>query len=636
MRLTVRGAMGMALSTSIFIAGNAFGYDDEDQSVYEFLLEQSSASASDLKEIESDLIQEMKKAKDRMNHDDLKVLKDEMKSLEAEKDFGDMLQTYVRAKLSSRTDWTKRAEEDQIVFKEAINAAKADIASLKLEEGKAKELKEKVHDIEKYPFQVVEKLMIKKEKNGEHKVFVTQELRLNKNIKRSDWNRTMQKKFENFSDDQMSKYLEKHVNGALEEESFEVGELETFAKDEASYKTAMDGFAENLSRQVSTKVFGASKSAALNDAVNDREKDLGSSNDVTSEIGELAAQLERETDVKGRKAAEADLKAKYDIAKELRKNPNLASNEDTCGVMLKVLGKERMGQLSKSSKMECEDFLKKKEAEVAETKKEDETEKAVEKQEEKQNVAVQDNFLQLVQHCQARRQMMANQNTARPIDKLIMPMYNALQARGAGCSFFGSFMGELMSTGADDDMAMAGLFGADPAMLMETGDDSAYLEKAKEHVERMAIPSYAGTKQLENQAQCLAKMSSLAGMSLQGIAATSPEGLMHPELISDPKIKLMMKYSDASRALLTAVNEEISARKSSGMGGLQPLDGRTPASGQRMNGTRQGGTSVPFRALNTSDSRMERGLPGRQNNRRNSATGAGAPRRSPPPNFLGQ
>jgi len=632
--------MGMALSIYILSAGNAFAYGDEDESVYEFLLDRSSSSASELKEQEAELIRAMRETKERASREEVTGLKDELKALELEKDFGSWVQRYVRGRLASKSDWETRATADKDVFQTAIAEAKTALAveaptegiakDLKdLKDGKTKELKTTEHKIKDYPFKVVQKLVVKKVKDGEHKVIVTQEVQLDDSISRSDWSRAMQRKFEDFTDTQMQEFLEKHVNKNLDTEAYEVGELEKM--DEDGLAKAMKDFPEGLANKASRDVFGASRSSAMNDALNDRLDALGDKNDITSDIGELSAQVERETDTKGRAQERADLQAKYDIAKALRQNPELANNEDTCAVILKVIGEDRFKKLSPASRMECESFFKKRDAEIAEKRKEREAKGEVAKQDEQRNGAVHNNFMQLVQHCQARRQMMANQNTSRPIDKLIMPMYNALQARGAGCSFFGSFMGDLMSTGEGDDVEMAALFGADPMALASGMDDGAYQEKAKEHVERMAVPSAEGTKQLERQASCLAKMSSLAGMSLQGVAATSPQGLMHPELISDPKIKQMMKYNDASRALLAAVNEELTMRKSGGAGSLQALDNRAPA-GQGVSRT-----SVPFRALNTSDSMAERGQPGRQNNiRRDSTRGAGAPRRSPPPNFLGQ
>lgn len=640
MKTCVRGAMGMALSISILTAaGTAYAYTDEDESVYDYFVDRTDASSSDLIEDEREIREVLKEAKKRASRETVNELKEELEELELERDFALTLQKSVRSKLVSSSDWKSNVEKNRLAIHTAITAANT-TPPAGLKDGESKDLSSDLasYTVEGYPFKVIQKLTVKKVKDGEHKVFVSQKLELDESVDRSDWPSSMRRKFKDFSSDDMQSFLEKNVNKKVEGETYEVGELEELKNGSDKLAKAMGRLPKGIADHMRSDVFGTSSSrdTPFNEGINDRIDDLGDKKEDGTEIGDKFADLEIETDPKGRAERIADLQAKLDLSRALRAKSGLAQDKDPCEVILSVLKKDKFNKLSANSKMECAAMIKKKEAEIAERKEEETVSQEAKKEDVARNGAVHNSFMDLVNHCRARKQMQANQNTARPIDKLITPMYNALQARGAGCSYFGTFMGELAANGGGEDIEMAQVLGLDPAMMAATEDSGDLLEQARETVDRLSIDTYEGTKKVERQVNCLMKMSSLSGMALDRLKGTNPQGLSNPDLISDPKVRQMIKYNKIALALVTAGNEEIRKRKMGGVRGLKPLAGRSTASTGMNGSSSMGGTSVPYRTLNTSQSRTERGQPRRQQGtRRDSARGAGASRRPPPPNYLG-
>lgn len=627
MRVYVFGGLGLALATSISMAPDAlaFGDYDDEVSLSEFFQDRASYTSTDLREERSNLLEALKEARKPADRAERDQMKEQLELLKLEKDFAETMVRNVRPRLGSRTEWSKIAEADsagiQKAIEDALEAKKmagagADVTlnSRQIGEG---------HQVNGYPFKVINSVDFEKEKDGKFKAKVTQKLVLDESIPRSEWSSSFRRKFEEMSDADMQKFLDDHVNEELEEAGFEVAKIDDFENEE-SKKKIMEDLPIRLANDVVSDSFGTSQSSAFRSGISERIEELGTASDLSSEIGSLTEEYNMLSDAGIRRERLEGLEAKYRVASALSSNASLRKKFENgeieaCEEIIKILGGEaNFKKLSDSAKMGCDSYLEKEEVaeEVAET--QEEIEEEVAANDRQQTQAAQNKFMDLVQHCKARRQALANGALAGPFDALIGPMYRGLLANGAGCTYFGTFMGKIDSTGAGDDMAMASMFGAEFAqMFQDDPANSAFATKAKEHVNEMAIPSYEGTETLEEQAQCLSKMASLGNMSLQSVAGTVPGGMMNPQLAQDPKIQQMKKFADAAGALHKAVKDELTVRKTAGVGGLTAMDsrsgaGRSPAgaAASQKSLSSIGGTAVPVRTLNTAASWAERGQSG--------------------------
>lgn len=655
MRVYVFGGLGLALATSIYTAPDAlaFGDYDDEVSLSEFFQDRASYTTSDLREERSNLLEALREARkpaDRSERDDLK---DQLDLLKIEKDFAETMDRSVRPKLGSRTEWKKIAEADAEGIQKAIEEALAEKNSAA--PGTEVTLRSRQigggHEVNGYPFRVINTVDFE-EKGGRYRAIVSQKVVLDESIPRSEWSSSFRRKFEDMSEADMQKFLDDNVNEALEETGYEVAKLEDFEDAETKAKI-MDNLPTRLASEVVSDSFGSSQSSAFREGVADRLEELGSSSDLSSDIGSLTEEYNLLSDSKIRRERLDGLEAKYKVASALSSNASLRKkfeegDIEACEEIIKIVGGEdNFRKLSDSAKMGCDSFLEKEEVAEAEEETAAEIQEEIVENDRRQTASAQSRFADLVQHCKARRQALANGQIAGPFDALIGPMYRGLLANGAGCTYFGTFMGKVDSVGASDDMMFAGIFGADlnQMMGMESTFNTAYSTKAKEHVSEMAIPSYEGTKKLEEQAQCLSKMASLGNMSLQSVAGTVPGGLMNPQLAQDPKIQQMKKFSDAAGALHKAVVEELTVRKTGGVGGLTAMQsrngGRSPAgvAGTQKSLSSIGGTAVPVRQLNTADSWAERDFSGTTLNQGMPSIGGNSggltplPANAPPPMF---
>jgi hypothetical protein len=630
MRHILLGAMMGTLSLSATAA--------TDESVYDYLINRSDAPRAEIIQDEADLIAEMRETSQRASREEIAALRAELAAKEREVDFAKYVQSNVRGGFSSRTDWEKSfsaADIDQL----RTTISQIDLEALSLKDKETKEISSREFPSSKdIPFKVVRHVSIEKRADGDHRISVNYSVALNTSIPRNEWPASLRRRFEKLDNSEIEKFLENEINNSLESEKYLIGKYEDL-KDSTQLDRRLSSLSKDLATHAASKVFGAARSSALNTAANNRIEKLGSKNKELSEIWDLNEQIGRESDDRARRERLEDLRAKLEIAKALRANPKLAENKEPCAVILGILGNERFKKLSRQSQMDCDAHLKKEEERLAEERKNRETDSQAQQETNQQALEYHNRLLSLAQHCMTRAQQMAQQSATRPIDNLIRPLLNALQARGAGCTYFGMMMGDISrdSLGINDDAFNANLFGANP-FLMEGMNDSEYSSKAKEVVDRATPKSAAGTAALEEQRSCLLKMNSLAGMSLQQLTTMSPSGDLPPELLGDPQIQQMLKFHGASTALLTAVQEELDTRGSSGAGGVRALASESGEAARPVSlGNTTGGSRTPVRVRSTDSTQAERGLPSGTNNRTgtDSSSGAGAPRSAPPPNFFG-
>ncbi|MEO5668684.1 MAG: hypothetical protein ABIR96_11545 [Bdellovibrionota bacterium] len=608
----------------------------DDESVYDYLVDRSDASRDDIKSDLADIIAARKEEKTRLSTDELKSVKEERDSKELEVGFAGYLQSKVRGKLAARSDWDKRMDEASVATIET-KLKEADLTKIELKKDESKVLDEKTYPIDKdSPFQVTQQLRIIEKSDNDHKLVVNYAVKIDESVPRSKWPSDMRRKFEKMDDAAVAKFMNDQLNVGLEKETFEIGKVEDLQKDDAKRAAVFKTLSKDIASNASTKIFGAATSSGMNHVISARLDTLGSRSKDLSEIWELSEQIERETDERGRKEKAADLQAKYDIAKALQANPKLASGKDPCEVMISVLGKERMQKLSSASQMDCESHFKKEEVAKEETKVEDESDQKAQVQQSQQALQYHNQLLSLAQSCMARAQQMGQTAAGNsPQITLVRSLYNALLARGAGCNYFGSMMGDITKDSIGDDAFSAQLFGANPYLLDSGVEDGQYADKAKEVVKRQTPPSPKGVDTLFKQRECLAKMESLAGMSLSSLTSFSNTGGLPPEALQDKNVRQMMKFQEASKSLIAAIDEELAVRNQTGSGGLKAMASSGIETGKPLSVAPLSGTSTPVRIRNTSSSQTERGASGiGTTNRMDSGTRTGGSK-SPPPNFLG-
>jgi hypothetical protein len=544
----------------------------------------------------------------------------------------------VRGKLSSRNDWERRLDAATLAELQT-KVKELDLATLDLKENESKVLDAKSFEIDKdLPFQVVQQLQVVKFGDGDHRLEVVYKVNLNESVPRNSWPTALRRRFEKMNDEGIQSFLEDQLNKDLGAEPYSaLGKIEELQSDEAKRVAAFDALPRDLAAHASVRIFGSARSSVMNDSINRHNDRLGSRNKDLSEIWALNERINRESDERGRREEKEELRAKLDIAKALQKNPKLADNKEPCEVIIGVIGVERFKKLSNASQMECESHLKKEVVERDEKRTEDETDARFQAQQSEQALQYHNQLLALAQGCIARAMQMAQQSAANsPQMTLVRSLYNGLVARGAGCTYFGAMMGDLSKESLQDDAFMAQVLGADP-MLLASIDGSDYSDKARDVVKRQTTPAAKGVDQLLKQRECLTKMESLAGMSLQSLTAFSPTGGIPPEALQDPNVRQMMKFHDASKALLVAIDDELNVRGQSGAGGLRPMSN---SSGEQLGrpqglGSMSGGSRAPVRILDTNSAQAERGVSGSGNSvRRDSNTGRGSGSR-PPPQFLG-
>ncbi len=605
-----------------------------DETVYDYLVDRSDATREDIKQDEADLIAEMSEEKTSVSRDELTGLKEEMAAKELEVAFAQYLQTSVRGKLSSRTDWEKRLDAETLTSFET-KVKELDLAKIELKKGDSKVLEEKTFAVDKdSPFQVVQELRVMKKGDGDHKIVVGYRIKLDEGVPRNTWPSAIKRKFEKMDNAAITKFMEDELSKGLEEDNFEVGKAEELQKDETKRIATFKGLAKDVSSHASVKVFGAARTASMNTVLAARIEKLGSRNKDLSEIWKINEQISRESDERGRKEKLEDLRAKLDIAKALRNNPKLAASKDPCEVIIGVIGKDRFQKLSTASQMDCESHIKKEEVAKEESQKEGEADIKAQAEQSQQALQYHNQLLALAQSCMARAQQMGKTNdTNSPQITLVRSLYNALLARGAGCTYFGAMMGDVVKDSLSDDAFSATLFGANP-FLMDSGvEDGQYNEKAKEVVKRQTPPASSGVEKLLKQRECLAKMESLAGMSLQSLSMFSSNGGLPPEALQDSNVRQMMKFQEASKALIGAIDEELMLRNQTGAGGLKAMSANA-SQGQPLSLGGMGGRGTPVRIRETGNTQTERGLSGNgTNNRMDSGTRTRGSGTQPPPNF---
>jgi len=467
---------------------------------------------------------------------------------------------------------------------------------------------------------------------------VSYAVKMDESIPRNKWPSSIRRKFEKMDDVAVNKFLSDQLNTGLEKETYAIGKVEDLQKDETKRNATFQGLGRELSSHASIKVFGAATSSSMNTVLRERLEKLGSRNKDLSDIWELNEQISRESDERGRRETLADLQAKLDVAKALRNNPKLAQDKEPCEVLIGIIGKERFQKLSSASQMDCESHIKKEEVAKVENQSDEEADMKDRALQSQQALQYHNQLLALAQGCLARAQQMGQTSAAAsPQITLVRSLYNALVSRGAGCTYFGAMMGDIVRESAPEDALTAQLYKDNPSLMMDAGVETGeYGEKAKEVVKRQTPPATSGVDKLLKQRECLAKMESLAGMSLQSLSSFSSSGGLPPEALQDANVRQMMKFHEASKALIGAIDEELMVRNQSGAGGLRPLSSSSGAvQGKPISLAPMSGSRAPVRIRDTGSTQMERGLPRNgQINRMDSGTRTGGSK-SPPPNFLG-
>jgi hypothetical protein len=611
-----------------------------EEGLYDFTVGRADASAEDLKREESDIIlamQELERSRvkrpgDEPSELDLLIRERDAKTYEAA--FGNYIKSTVRPQSSSVITWRNRLNESAASFETKIK--ETDAAKLDLKKGESKILEEKSFPVEKgSPFQVVQQLRVVKKDEGKHEVLLSYNLKFDPTLDRKEWPASLRASyFSKMSEKDMEKYVNDTLNPALNREdyAYSVGNLETLKSDDAKRADALKKLPSDAANQVAVKVFGDTSVGAVNVAVKERNDKIGSVDKPLSELWLLNKDIERKQDVKGSKDKMADLQAKLKIAEALRKNPKLAEGKDTCELIVSILGKDGFGKLSRESKMECESLFKREQVAKEENKKEEELEQKDKEQQQTYADSLNKQMSEYAQGCLARANAMAaNAPANQPQMSMVRSLYGALVARGAGCTYLGSVLGDVTQQDAQDDAFKQMLFQANPALLqqnpmlaMDQVSPGMYNAKAKEAVSRMAPPAAQGKTGVDSmlaQRECLAKLDGVVGFTL---ASINP---------FDPDASKIQKFQEAARSLIGAIDEELAVRKMSGSAGLQPLSAGNN-SGINVNRGVSAGGRTPVRIRDTATTTTERGMSGNGTmNRMNSGSRTGGSRSTPPPNF---
>lgn len=646
-----RVLLGALVASSAFQA-QAFS----DETVYDFFVDRVDSSLEALKDEERELIEAKKKIKAAQEGDsksEIETLKTQISDMEYQAALAIHLRDNVRQSVASKSGWTRRLDSATVGSYET-KVKEANIAALALKQGESKVLEEKVFAASGYaPFQVVQKMSVVKEGDNDHKVVVSYAVKMDSSIPKKKWPSGLRTVFANMDEAKMEEFISKDLNEELAKNPYQVGKLEELQADETKRTAAFKNLDTQLSTYATEKVFGASGKASMNAVLSEKIKALGSKNKDLSEIWEKYEELSRITDTRGARDEYAELDAKYKIAKALRENPEIANNKEPCDVIVSILGKEGMKKLPNASRMECESTEK-----VEEVAKEvEKVEKEVDSKEQQRLDAdtekTQKLFAAHFEGCMARLQAMGQTTPAvSPQMTMVRSLYNGLLSKGAGCTYFGALMGDIVRDGAADDAFAAQLRGAAPYLMDAGVSEGDYADRAREVVKRQTPATVAGVDKLQKQRECLAKMESLSGLSLQSIANFSPTGNLAPEALQDPSVRQMLKFQEASKALIGAIDEELMLRNATGSGGLRAM-GASGLPGQPQGPGMMGGASrSPVRVYNSNGTNTMnggmnslngiqngRGLSGNGtiNNRMDSGTSRTNTRRptrsTPPPNF---
>jgi len=625
-----------ALVASYAFQAQAFS----DETVYDYFVDRVDASAESLKDDERELTEAKKRIKAAQEGDskgEIETLKNEIRAMEYEAGLAAHLRDNVRRSVSSKSEWSRRLDAATLGSYET-KVKEASVAALALKQGESKVLEEKVIPVNGYsPFQVVQKLSVVKEGDADHKVVVSYAVKMDSSVPKKQWPSGLRKTFANMEESKMEEFISKELNEDLGKSTYQIGKLEDLQADEAKRADTFKNLGPKLSEHANEKVFGTSSKSAMNAILGEKISALGSKNTDLSEIWEKNEELSRLSDTRGARNEFAELDAKYKIAKALRENPKLADNKEPCDVIVSVLGKDGLKKLSNASRMECESTEKKEEV----AKEEEAVEKEVDTKEQarldEQTQKVQSLFDTYRAGCLARAQAMGQTAPANsPQMTMVRSLYNGLLSKGAGCTYFGALMGDIVKDGAMDDAFTAQLMGAAPFLADPGVAEGDYADRAREVVKRQTPPAVSGVEKLLKQRECLAKMESLSGLSLQSITMFSSTGGLPAEALQDPSVRQMLKFQEASKALIGAIDDELLLRNQTGAGGLRAMAPSNNFAQPPRMGVMGGGSRAPVRIRDTNSSQMGRGLPGNGiNNRMDSGTRTNtrSTRSTPPPNF---
>lgn len=620
-----------------------------DGTVYDFLRDSADLSSDDLRDLEEEVETAMAELKAESSDDSSREDKEKLKKLEAEVRMGAAIQKDVRGRMSDSSRWEAQFRKSDSVFNLGTNAQTSQLGSKlndpkyleTIKENDSKTINSMTMSLDpKLPFKVEQSLQVVGAANGKHKVVLSSKLVYDSSIARDQWPVHIKNEFKNLTDEEISSYVETHLNPELEKEPFELGDVDSL-KNEASLKKAMDDLPKNASKHIATELFGSASASVMNTASKKRLEDLGGRNRELSEIWTLSRKIDRHSNPKEKAAEMEDLRAKLKVAEALSKDAKLArkaKDGETCEVLVDVLKKEGMKKLSKDSKMDCESYFEAEEVAKEEKSKDEEIQETAQKQDLERAEKISDGLDGLRAHCAQLKQ--AASMRQKQVEEQIAPLFLALTAVDAQtfkCKLMGTLAGDLAMDKSNDPI-LAAMSKDNPFLNQGIPSEEDLVDKSK-RIASSATKDLKGIEELNQHKKCIAESLGLAGATIHALETFGQEwAQLKPEEYKK-SMQRAQEIQSMSKALVQAISDELDLRNASGTGSIRAMasDGSGSAGQVRSLGSAIGqGTAVRRRLTN--DTRTERGLSSGKNNgtRTNSGTGAGAPGRLPPPNFLGE